>query len=74
MPEIVTSSTVNRSVSRVGKEGTRYKYLFEVNEDAGYLALTAVFVENDDITEVVNPEILQGVYDEQYQKWVNKAL
>lgn len=65
---------LEREITKTGCTGTIYTYCFEVDEDRGKLNLLCVKVWGNEITEVMDAEILQGVYDECYQKWINSPL
>ena len=62
-----------RSVIKTGAKGTEYTYHFTVDVANDQLYLNAVTVKGQDITEVIDNEILQGVYNEQYQQWIMAA-
>lgn len=60
-----------RSVIKTGKKGTQYQWLFELDEERGHLRLVDVKVHGESIIEVVDLDLQQKAYNEQFDKWIN---
>ena len=63
----------NRVITKTGATGTQYDYHFELDHEQDKLHLICVKVQGEEITEVMDADLLQGVYNECYQQWIMHA-
>jgi hypothetical protein len=61
-----------RTVTKKGCKGTIYDWHFSVDEENGELRLDDVKVHGESILEVMDEDLIQSAYHEQYHKWINQ--
>lgn len=58
-------------ILRESKQGHRVSFLFDIDQANDQLILKDVLVENKySIKDLMDPDIIQGVYDEVYNEYI----